>query len=199
MEKIQVTQKQADWLERYELTQEQIDHYINTQLHRKRPDSPIVDWDAGKLARSLYVGYEVIPEFFEGDWVVTKSGYVGQIEFICVEEDWANIGYSKDTKQRGVCLAKTFNLDEIERYATPEEIQQAKKRWFWEKLGREVDEYKPGDLVVTDNFEYGFIATSCGATEVNNRPVKLLVRDELLRIHINHLRLVTPVEQRLDK
>lgn len=98
--------------------------------------------------RCLYIGYEVEPEFKVGDWVVTKSGYVGEIEFINEFEGWANIGYSKETKERGVCLAKTFKLNEIERHATESEIAQEKERRKWEKIGRKLGEYHHYDIAL---------------------------------------------------
>lgn len=56
-EKVKITQKQFDWLERYK-SDEEIDYAIDVQLHRKRPDSPIVDWKPSEVARALYNGYE---------------------------------------------------------------------------------------------------------------------------------------------
>src|SRR5690625_4076760 len=78
VEKVKVTQEQADWLDKYSLTQAQIDHYIDIQPLNLRPDSPISDWKPSKLARALYKGYEV-EDFEIGDWVyIAKEGMYGQ-------------------------------------------------------------------------------------------------------------------------
>lgn len=101
-EKVKVTQEQFDWLERYELTQEQIDHYIDIQPYKKRPDSPIVDWPASKVAKALYIGYEVEPEFGVGDWVVRDDkesiGKIIKMYPDVIETDLGNgfYGRSKD-------------------------------------------------------------------------------------------------------
>ncbi|GGP17261.1 hypothetical protein [Oceanobacillus neutriphilus] len=187
MEKIQVTQKQADWLERYELTQEQIDHYINIQPYKKRPDSPIVDWDAAKLARALYVGYEVIPQYKVGDWVV----YVPDNSIWEITKDTYNDG-THINLMNGNEIMNVVSANHL-RHATPEEIQQEKKRRFWERLGREVDEYRQGDIVTTGFGNY----TSITKLEMNKKSV-YFDGPEAER-SFDEIYLVAPEEQRMDK
>jgi hypothetical protein len=95
----------------------------------------------------MLYGYEVEPEYKVGGWVVLEDGYIGEIEFINEIEEWANIGDSKDTKERGVCLAKTYDLVDIERHATPSEIAEEKERRFWSEHGREPWQLKQGDIL----------------------------------------------------
>lgn len=139
-EKVKVTQEQADWLHRYELTQEQVDHHIDIQPYRKRPDSPIVDWPASKVARALYIGYEVEPEYKIGDWVTVfkKTGTILEIR--------ENGEVMTDIKGDKYGANQIFYTDAI-RHATASEIEQEKERRFWSKHGREVKEYRKGDIL----------------------------------------------------
>lgn len=148
MGKVKLTQEQADWIEKYTLTQEQVDHLIDIHSHRKRPDSPLVDLSTSKLARALYSGYEVEAEFKVGDWVITGRGLLGK--------------YLEKTSE-----VYRFNLigghhatsDNI-RHATPEEVAKEKERIWWKKHGREPWELKEddvleylGDLLIVDSFD----------------------------------------------
>lgn len=146
------------------------------------------------MAKALYIGYEVEEEWQTGDWVVTKSGYIGEIEFINEIEGWANIGYSKDTLKRGVCLAKTFNLDEIKRHATEQEIAQEKERRFFARHGRKLWELRKGDLL----YEKGasFTVSNPGEIAVRFEESKLLFDwDKITK----NFKVSCFVEDRLDQ
>lgn len=109
------------------------------------------DLSVDKLVRALYIGYEVDSQYKIGDWVVLEDGYIGEIEFINEVEGWANVGYSKDTKERGVCLARTYDLIDIKRHATPSEIAQEKERRWFAKHGRKPWELKKKDVLKFSN------------------------------------------------
>lgn len=199
MSKVVLTKEQAEAIEKIKKDVKGGITYgnIEAQLH-KRWTLPtfksLNTLNIKEFLDALYIGYEVEPEFKVGDWVVTESGYIGEIEFINKVEGWANVGYSKDTKIRGVCLAKTFNLTAIERHATDEEIATEKERRWWEKNGREVWELKEGDILIskkTDKvYEVG---------RVSDNVIKLNVS----YYHINDVKQDFKVacfaEQRLDK
>ncbi|GGP17168.1 hypothetical protein [Oceanobacillus neutriphilus] len=193
MEKIQVTQKQADWLERYELTQEQIDHYINIQPYKKRPDSPIVDWDAGKLARALYVGYEVIPRYKAGEWlfILKEAMHTGKDEIRQIIDVQNGV---IDLEDNWCIRADSIHI----RHAAPEEEQQEKKRRFWSKLGREEDGWKEGDIVGVEGSKF---ITYISYEDLDRGEVEFprFTAGDNEYFPLNKIRLVTPVEQRLDK
>ncbi|GIO25358.1 hypothetical protein [Oceanobacillus sp. J11TS1] len=207
MEKIKLTQEQLEKIERELDGTERSEVKLLTR-HTKcvvtDDDTWINDYKClnklslEDMARILFIpgSYEVIPEFEPGDWVVTKTGYVGEIEFIDDFGGWANIGYSKDTKQSGVCLAETFNLDEIERHATPEEIANEKKRRFWKRLGRGVDEYRRGDIVQTSTSKSAYF-TVLANEEIESDLICFPGANRAFEFKDIHL--VVPVEQRLDK
>lgn len=133
MDKVRVTQEQADWLERFELSQTQIDYYIDIHPLNKRPDSPVTDWTTSKLARALYIGYEVESEYKVGE-------YIRDI----------NLGITQQvTKGMLRYLNKGSRPKDTVRYATPEEITEEKESRWWMDLGRGVNEYREGDLVRT--------------------------------------------------
>src|SRR5699024_11077859 len=80
MEKVKVTRVQADAIE-YCKAEFGKDKTINT--HAKGTWAydckPLNDLEFSELARALYIGYEVEPEFKAGDWVyIAKEGMYGQ-------------------------------------------------------------------------------------------------------------------------
>lgn len=128
--KVKITQEQADWLERYELTQDQIDHYIDIQPFRKRPDSPIVDWSASKLAKALYTGYEVEPEFKMGQWIYDITDKNKTV---------IEVAYATDRRVHGFWKTQYSDIDthvaiENARHFTKEEIAKEKERRLDVKL-----------------------------------------------------------------
>lgn len=152
MNKVILTQRQAGAIEQllkeHERNKDEIiDIHCNEDFEWGERYASVEELKPSQLARALYIGYEVEPEFKVGDWVVTKSGYIGEIEFINKVEGWVNIGDINDTKERGVCLAKTFNLNEIERHLTPSEIAEEKERRWWKKHGRDVWELRARDIL----------------------------------------------------
>src|SRR5690625_2879696 len=136
MEKVKLTQKQADLIKDIK----DIDYAINIHGFNKRPDSPLQRLTTAELARALYIGYEVEPEFKVGDWVFIDYGEAGtEIGFI---KGWINEPHSFyiDKCHFGANVNKA-------RHATPEEIAKEKERRWWAKHGRDVWELKKGDVI----------------------------------------------------
>lgn len=135
--------------EKVKLTQEQI------QTVRKFMNNDnVLKLSLNELHRVIDGEYEAEKTFEVEDWVVCEDGYIGQIEFINEIEKWANIGYSKDTKERGVCLATTYDLIDIIRHATPEEIAEEKKRRWWNRNNRKTWELHVGDTLISRKNPY---------------------------------------------
>src|SRR5690625_561672 len=150
MEKVKVTQKQAAAIEVHKKhIGTDLPEIINTQISgwQFQENKCLDELTLDEFIRALYIGYEVELGFNIGDWVVLEDGFIGEIEFINELEGWANIGDTKRTKERGVCLAKTYDLIDIVRHATPSEIAEEKERRWWKKHGRDVWELKKGDLL----------------------------------------------------
>lgn len=93
------------------------------------------------LIRALYVGYEIDPQFKDGDWVVfkTKREVIGKL-------------YTNEVKSFDVDRADNMNLAfySVEwEHATPEEIKSENERRLWNSIGREVGEFKPDDIGIS--------------------------------------------------
>src|SRR5690625_6848002 len=88
MEKVKVTQAQADLIKSIKDT----DYAINIHGLNKRPDSPLQELTTAELARALYIGYEVDPEYSVGDWIydnitnrvaeIDERGYDGELAWV---------------------------------------------------------------------------------------------------------------------
>lgn len=149
-EKVKVTQKQLDWLERYK-NDEEIAYAIDIQVYGRRPDSPIADWKTSEVARALYIGYEIEPVYKLGDWVVLESEDEGLLVIGKV------VGFKNDGKDARVNdvnykVPQTVPVKKL-RHAESSEIQYAKNFKVWKSLGRKVDEFRDGDIGI---FRSGF-------------------------------------------
>lgn len=147
MEKVKLTKEQANAIE-WALQKE--NEYSPDRLLRLRSSDnanfhnelyPLNDIDIAVLARALYIGYEVEPEFKVGDWVVYKHN--NTIWEIIGELYGGKVHYDIT---RGGKYKGSVHKDHI-RLATPEEIEKEKERRWWAKHGREVWELREGDLL----------------------------------------------------
>lgn len=142
MEKQILTREQAEALneifEKAAFTKDElIDLYAETGLYRS-----LRELSVSELAKALYIGYEVEPEFKVGDWVYNeKAGTVARVgerydggEWVWVDDEEFTFYSVNDT-----------------RHATPEEIEKEKERRWWAKHGRDVWELRKGDLLL-DNY-----------------------------------------------
>ena len=162
MEKVKLTKEQVTALEKA------INDYgIDTTMNDHSPHnwggrlSPLNELKTHQMARALYIGYEVEESFEVGDWVIDDEyGFIGQITKIEGECIWA---YWDDDNEE-----KRIHEKEL-RHATPEEIAKEKQRRWWAKHGREVFEFKSGDLIDHDHY----------VVEV------MEVRSDMLRVEIN--------------
>lgn len=133
-EKVVLTKEQAKAIEEIK----DIDYAINIHSFNKRPDSPLADIKTSTLARALFVGYEVEPEFKVGDWVYDiQYNKVARIDHRGVDDNrvWVD--------------DEDFNFFAIVniRHATPEEIAEEKERRLFAEHGRKVWELKKYDRI----------------------------------------------------
>lgn len=175
MEKIQLTQEQSEVVELRRNRKDKssaIKHHIRNGWAGQKYRF-LNDFTVDEFCRLLYVpgSYEVIPQYNENDWVY-RNGEIDSIRWANYEK---NLAYLDSIGMIGI--------DSIERHATPEEIQKEKKRRFWERLGREVDEYRTGDIVFNE------------ATKQTYQ----VANGQLVPAKIVSCKLICPVEQRLDK
>lgn len=104
------------------------------------------------LFDALKYGYEVEPEYKHNEWIVVTGKHHGncgkvlkikEIKKSCAAGE--KYAYFLDDKS-------VRYVNEI-RHATESEISQEKERRFWSKRGRDVKEYRKGDLFVTHDGE----------------------------------------------
>lgn len=144
---------------------------------------PINDMKISQLAKALYVGYEVEPEYMLGEYVVyLPDGKVYKIYHI----PWTG----KVHLRNGVNLIiDDVPVDKI-RHATSEEIAEEiaeeKERRFWRRNGRGLKEIKKGDVLKN---EKGYVFV------INLLP---LFSDEIEDLKAGRLKVVCFIEDRLD-
>lgn len=162
MSKVLLTREQAEAIEHGLTAESSIckgspSNLINLYSHNKYSFDgfsgrlrPINDLTVSKLAKALYIGYEVEETFEVGDWVVRtkelghQNFYEGKI-FKVKRIDKGHL-----TGQR-VVVDNDDNSEHVFeniRHATPEEIAEEKQRRWWGENGRDVWELKQGDVVM---------------------------------------------------
>ncbi|MFP7171928.1 hypothetical protein [Terribacillus halophilus] len=158
-----------------------INRHVLSGFHNRL--KPLKSLSVVDLAKALYIGYEV-EGFRVGDWVsfdisntVTVTGLVESIT--------ESGNYITDIQ--GAAGINQIFAQVVLRYATPEEIEAEKTRRKWNAIGREVDEYKVGDIVTTGSLI---------------RPIESIAEylylEKLGEYSADEVYMVCPVEQRLD-
>ena len=150
MNKVKLTQEQAEKIEEVKDYKKKYQEYISDMLYERCINGswigvyePLNNLNADEFARAIYIGYEVEPEYKKGDWVKSKIGTgVGKIIHL------KQFGYETD-------FGLLADTDDI-RHATPEEIAEEKERRWWHRHGRGVWEFKTRDIVKDKSGEYGF-------------------------------------------
>lgn len=150
MTKIQITQEQAEAIE---VLKTNLEHnswdYIAQRLHTNdkfiHEYKPFNGMTLEKIVKAVYEGYELLNPIFAGSYVRSKSsGNIYKVKFIHSNKKYADL-------EGILCMAdKSFSsvlgLDSLE-LISKEELQEAKEKRFWEKLDREVNEFRKGDTV----------------------------------------------------
>src|SRR5690625_4019673 len=139
MEKVKLTQEQADAIERLlekGSRDEILDTHFNIDSWQYPENRCLNGMEASHLARALYIGYEVEPKFKVRDWVYNKNADV----FLQIDDKDMATRYSE--------------FPSIYRHATPEEIAKEKQRIWWAKHDRGVWELREGDALKADDGDY---------------------------------------------
>ena len=140
MEKVKLTQEQADAIERgikiYGKSRIMNDHALDGWVGNLNDLNGLTK---DEIARALYVGYEVVPEFKVGDWVYVEAP----------KEELPNVYKIMNTERYIVNLDRLYGKHKKSdiRHATPKEIAEEKERRWWVKHGRDVWELKEGDVL----------------------------------------------------
>lgn len=144
MSKIKLTQEQARMFENHK-------YAVKTLLQKRVCDNcptSIDDVPIDDVVKAIVYGYEVEPEYEEGDWVI-YNGKVVQIVGITK-------GYSPITPHEinfAIDDDDWYDYQKIESHATPSEIAEEKERRWWKKHGREPWELEDRDLLIDSTGE----------------------------------------------
>lgn len=150
MEKVKITQEQADAIESLRSDEYDDDviirnvlfYEMRTWLETDNNHRVLGEVRTDTLIRALYIGYEVETEFKIGDWVVHEfSGEV--VKIIGISEEDGKTCIKIDAYTTGYLFLDDF------RRATPEEIAKEKQRRWWGKHDRDVWELVPLDVIKT--------------------------------------------------
>ena len=143
MEKVKLTQEQADAIENISFREEAAKLQINGWKHRENRCLNHLTFD--DFIKALYIGYEVEPKFKEWDWVV----YRDEVFRITVKlEDGTFVIENDRAFEQEI---PPFLL----RYATPEEIAKAKRRRWWNYHNRDEWEVREKDLLINlENYKF---------------------------------------------
>lgn len=147
--KIKLTQKQASFIEEAlagEFDKEEIlNRFARSNCFERRPSHSLHGLCVMDLARALLIGYEVESQYEVGDvvryWRTDYATAIGKITYIDYE--------SKKVHFDNTTFVKSTH--DITGYATPEEVAQEKEKRFWKSIGREVGEFRKGDVGVFRN------------------------------------------------
>lgn len=155
-EKVKLPQNVADAIEAFR-NADISDYGIVIETHNVAKisgleDEPkvLLNWIHGKdggnadlLLDALRIGYEVELEYKTGDWVrywkTDSIPAIGEITHIDHNFNWAKFNN---------CIVAR-RIENITRHATPEEIKAEKERRVWVKIGRQVGEFRDGDMRIS--------------------------------------------------
>lgn len=144
MSKVILTQRQAGAIEQllkeHERNKDEIiDIHCNEDFEWGERYASVEELKPSQLARALYIGYEVEPEFKVGDWVVyddTDTTLITKIKdgIIHVDKPLSYGGYVNTVPM-------------YFRHATPSEIAGEKERRWWRARNRDVWELRARDIL----------------------------------------------------
>ena len=144
-QKVVLTQEQADAVEsaKKRYGKDQFLYEFSRMLHEISPLQftgslgPINDLALHRVAKALYIGYEVEPKFKVGDWVHSNvTGRVAKID---------DRGYGEENAWVD---DEEVNFFTDFRHATSEEIAREKERRWWNSHNRDVWELNEGDVLL---------------------------------------------------
>ena len=133
MNKVKLTQEQARMFENHKYAVEEL---LKKRVCDNCPTS-IDDMPIDDVVKAIAYGYEVEPEYEEGDWVI-YNGKVVQIVGITK-------GYSPITPHEinfAIDDDDWYDYQKIERHATPEEIAEEKERRWWIRQDKVIDKFR---------------------------------------------------------
>lgn len=159
MEKVKLTKAQVENINRWP-NKEQLITAKAAGLLEHGQDEAVGELSMEKLVRALYIGFEVEEEYKVGDSIVKTNGTTFST-FSRIAKVHQVFGKRVTIENGG-----SLSFKEI-RHATPEEIKTEQERRVWKKIGREVNEIRPGDCIAS-NGNYYKVFDNIGCQKYNN-------------------------------
>src|SRR5699024_1028720 len=143
MEKVKLTQEQADAIEVWKKTSYRLDDFLTYKNMLDESFKCLRGFSLDKFAKALYIGYEVEPNIKVGDFVDIGLFGVSKIaEVTGVKGDAIAINGSDE-----------YHEFKINRVLTDEEKHEEKQRRWWKSHNRDVWELREGDILSMDGYE----------------------------------------------
>lgn len=172
MSKVKLTKKQADLLEQaikqYGEDLTIIRHvvkYFNLNCEKE-----LFELTTAEVAKAIYIGYEIEPEFKVGD--IVKDGNDTLREVAEVKENGIYLYVNNEIKPLGWHGKKSDMYKQL-RHATDVEVESYKKRRFWHENGREVGEFKKNDILSVEGANYAYTISKVLVGKSNKKLYKI--------------------------
>jgi hypothetical protein len=167
MEKVKITREQAGAIE-YCIEEYGKDKTINSHANGTwaYECEPLNNLDFSELAKALYVGYEVEPEFKIGEKIVDESDANKTIITVKGEAYGKLYGYWTDheTNTHVGTTVRKVNA----RHANDSEIAAEKERRWWSGHGKDVWDVENGDVIKKKADGFAFDVAVYGAEYIKN-------------------------------
>ncbi len=146
MEKVKITQEQADAIEAVQDREKVRSMIIRWHTGRGRwvdDEESLNELELDDLIRALYIGYEVEPEFKKGQWIYDITDENKTV---------IEVAYVTDRRVHGFWKTEYSDIDthvaiENARHFTKAEIAKEKERRWWAKHGRKSWEIREDDIL----------------------------------------------------
>jgi hypothetical protein len=142
-----------------------------------------------EMALALCDWYEIEEPFKVGDWVVFKSGLISKITKTDISHRKEQLIQVDNIEPGEDADDEYIPVSHVVRKAIAEEIAAEKERRKWKSIGREVNDYHKGDIVMVKN--YADVVEFVDSIGPYLRGLKRYV-------DVNEIELTCPVEHRFD-
>ena len=141
-EKLKLTQEQAEAIE-----------VVRTIIIPIEFANKLKGLSAADILQAIKEGYDIKTQFKVGDWVVRVSEFRSYVENAKYQNYRVNSVFRIQTILNSYAIDEHGTNHDLEniRHAIPEEIKREKERRLWHSIGREVGEFREGDIRILDD------------------------------------------------
>lgn len=153
--KVKLTQEQVEALKIYKEAGHNLAVFAANRRGFHGPYESLKILSIDELGRVLYEpnSYEVEPQFKVGDWVVRDTEFRNFIDDEKYQNYHVGSVFKIQTVLNGYAIDERGTNHDLEniRHANLEEIKAEKERQLWKSIGREVGEFRLGDVMIKNN------------------------------------------------